>query len=59
MKSLRIFISPLAEVELLPHQHLVDAGYIDAQLLVDSKNHYDVDLIGPAQARFTMAIESW
>ena len=38
----------LAEVELLPHQHLVDAGYIDAQLLVDSKNNYDLDLIGPA-----------
>ncbi len=38
----------LAEVELLPHQHLVDAGYVDAQLLVDSKNNYDVDLIGPA-----------
>jgi hypothetical protein len=38
----------LAEVELLPNQHLVDAGYIDAQLLVDSKNNYDLDLIGPA-----------
>ncbi len=38
----------LAEQELLPDKHLVDAGYIDAQLLVDSKNHYEVDLIGPA-----------
>ncbi len=38
----------LAEAELLPDKHLVDAGYIDAQLLVDSKNHYQVDLIGPA-----------
>lgn len=38
----------LAELELLPDKHLVDAGYIDAQLLVDSKNHYEVDLIGPA-----------
>ncbi len=38
----------LTEQELLPDKHLVDAGYIDAQLLVDSKNHYEVDLIGPA-----------
>ena len=38
----------LADQELLPDKHLVDAGYIDAQLLVDSKNHYEVDLIGPA-----------
>ena len=29
----------MAEQELLPDKHLVDAGYIDAQLLVDSKNH--------------------
>ncbi len=38
----------LAAQELLPDKHVVDAGYIDAQLLVDSKNHYEVDLIGPA-----------
>ena len=37
-----------AQQELLPEKHLVDAGYIDAELLVTSKNHYDVDLIGPA-----------
>ena len=34
--------------ELLPDRHLVDAGYIDAQLLVNAKNDYQVDLIGPA-----------
>ena len=31
-----------------PTSRSVDAGYIDAQLLVDSQNHYEVDLIGPA-----------
>jgi transposase len=38
----------LAEGKLSPQKHLVDAGYIDAQLLVDSQNRYDLDLIGPA-----------
>lgn len=33
----------LAEREILPEKHLVDTGYIDAQLLVDSKNEYNVD----------------
>lgn len=37
----------LADQELLPEQHFVDAGYIDAELLVTSKSHYNVDLIGP------------
>ena len=40
----------LANQELLPQQHLVDAGYIDAELLVTSKTHYHVDLIGPPPA---------
>ncbi|MEM6401186.1 MAG: hypothetical protein AAF757_13280 [Cyanobacteria bacterium P01_D01_bin.116] len=33
--------------EILPEEHFVDTGYIDAQLLVNSKNEYNVDLIGP------------
>lgn len=34
--------------ELLPEKHLVDAGYIDADLLVSSRRNYEVDLLGPA-----------
>jgi len=33
--------------ELLPHQHLVDTGYVDADVLVGSQMRYQVDLVGP------------
>lgn len=32
---------------LLPDEHLVDTGYVDAQLLVESQQDYHVHLIGP------------
>ncbi len=32
----------LADKELLPKQHLVDAGYVDGTLLVESKQQYDL-----------------
>ena len=37
----------LDEHDLLPEQHLVDAGYVDAELLVASQTEYRVDLVGP------------
>ena len=37
----------LEQRELLPEQHLVDAGYIDAEALVASQSDYQVDLVGP------------
>ena len=37
----------LAAQELLPATHLVDAGYTDADLLVESLRDYCVDLVGP------------
>jgi transposase len=40
----------LAHAELLPSLHLVDAGYIEAQHLVESRGEYGVDLLGPAQS---------
>jgi transposase len=40
----------LAHAELLPNLHLVDAGYIEAQQLLESQQEYGVDLIGPAQS---------
>ena len=40
----------LAQKSLLPSQHFVDAGYVDAELLVTSKNDYGIELIGPVRA---------
>src|SRR5712691_7200543 len=37
----------LAEKELLPEQHLVDAGYVTIANLVQSQSSYEVDLVGP------------
>jgi transposase len=37
----------LEQRELLPAQHLVDAGYVDAEALVTSQSTYQVELIGP------------
>jgi transposase len=37
----------LDQRELLPEEHLVDAGYVDAELLVASQTEYQVDLVGP------------
>lgn len=37
----------LAQADLLPSTHFVDEGYTDAQLLVESQQKYDLDLLGP------------
>ena len=37
----------LARTDLLPARHLVDAGYIRARNLVESRVDYDIDLFGP------------
>ncbi len=37
----------LAARRLLPHEHLVDAGYVAADVLVASQQEHHVDLIGP------------
>ena len=39
----------LAARQLLPDRHLVDSGYIEASLLVTSRDEHRVDLIGPAR----------
>ena len=39
----------LAERELLPKEHLVDMGYLSANLLVSEKRDHAVELIGPAR----------
>ncbi|GHO63602.1 hypothetical protein KSC_111110 [Ktedonobacter sp. SOSP1-52] len=37
----------LAGNQLLPGQHLVDKGYVDAELLATSQHRHQVDLVGP------------
>jgi len=39
----------LARKRLLPDRHLVDAGYVDAELLVESKKRFGVELFGPTR----------
>ncbi len=39
----------LAEEHLLPREHVVDTGYLDAALLVSSRREYGVDLVGPTR----------
>jgi transposase len=46
-KALSAIHANLAEKDLLPDQHLVDAGYVDATNLLESQAGYGVDLVGP------------
>ena len=39
----------LKHKDLLPEQHIVDMGYVDAQLLHSSKEDYGIDLVGPTR----------
>lgn len=39
----------LSQKSLLPSQHFVDAGYVDAELLVISQDDYGIELIGPVR----------
>jgi transposase len=39
----------LKEKHLLPDKHIVDTGYLDAKLLVESWQNYGVDLLGPTR----------
>src|SRR5215210_5234778 len=41
----------LAGKGLAPGEHLVDAGYIDAELLVRSREDHGIDLIGPPRVK--------
>ncbi|GHO48452.1 transposase [Ktedonospora formicarum] len=39
--------SRLDEQQLLPDQHLMDMGYVDAEVLAESHRRYHVDIVGP------------
>jgi transposase len=40
----------LAEKDCLPGTHLVDAGYVDADLIVESQTQHDIHLLGPVRS---------
>jgi hypothetical protein len=37
----------LAEQKMLPDQHLVDMGYVDAEILAESQSRNQVEIVGP------------
>ena len=37
---------------VLPDSHIVDTGYLDAELLVTSQRDYGVDFVGPTRADY-------
>ena len=39
----------LKDKHLLPKVHLADGGFVDADLLLDSANHYGIELLGPVR----------
>jgi len=48
----------LAEKDLLPEQHLVDAGDVDATNLIESRESYGVDLVGPTLKNYWYQAET-
>jgi len=47
MKQTQVVHEDLSRRHLLPQTHLVDAGYVDAGLIVESRERYGVELLGP------------
>jgi transposase len=45
--ALKAIQAELADQGLLPQQHLVDAGYISAKRIIESRDRHEIDLIGP------------
>ena len=50
MHQLATIHQDLAQSELLPAQHLVDAGYVRAQNIVKAREQHQVDVVGPIPA---------
>ena len=57
-KALSSIHTDLAEKDLLPDQHLVDAGYVDATNLIQSRVGYGVDLVGPTLKNYWYQAET-
>jgi transposase len=43
----------LEQKNLLPGEHLLDRGYVHTQVLIDSEQHYGVEVIGPIKVDTT------
>ncbi len=43
----------IAKKNLLPFRHFVDAGYVDAELLVQSADKYGIELFGPTRSNLS------
>ncbi|MEO6890547.1 MAG: IS5/IS1182 family transposase, partial [Ktedonobacteraceae bacterium] len=37
----------LSDRDLLPSVHLLDAGYVDAEIVLQSRDRYGIEVIGP------------
>ena len=48
----------LATRNLLPGQHIVDAGYVNAENLVQSQTHYEVDVLGPVRQNYWWQVDT-
>lgn len=51
MHALEKIHRTLEQKELLPTEHLVDAGYVDAESLVSSRRDFDVSLCSPVREK--------
>ena len=51
MHALEKIHRTLAQKELLPAEHLVDAGYVDAESLISSRRDFDVSLCSPVREK--------
>jgi transposase len=49
----------LNEKDLLPATHIVDTGYLDAKLLMDSRQDYGIDLFGPTRPDYKRSAAQW
>ncbi len=45
----------LAKRQMLPGQHLMDMGYIDAEVIAESQKRYQVEIIGPVMPDLSWA----
>jgi len=48
----------LAQRDLLPGTHLVDTGYVDAELLVTAHSQHHIDVVGPPLASYSWQSQS-
>jgi transposase len=58
-RSLSAIHSGLAERDLLPDHHLVDAGYVTVANLVQSQSGHGVDLVGPTLKTRLLSSGDW